>query len=256
MKIKLLSALFTLLITSFIYGQGSAGEGAKFEYRNLIDLPTAGILQKGNVSVTSDLMAAGVLISKIEVGTFENISFGISYGGSNLIGTGMPKWNKLPAVNFRFRMFDESISYPTFTLGFDSQGKGEYFDSSSRYDLKSPGFFAAASKNFSFLGYLSLHGVLNYSLEHKDGDNFANLMIGVEKTIGKRVSFLMEYDFAFNDNKSRNFGKGDGYLNVGVRWAMAEGFTLGVDLRDLLSNKKWSPGSADRAFKLEYIQSI
>ncbi|MBX2976868.1 MAG: hypothetical protein KF721_12100, partial [Ignavibacteriaceae bacterium] len=223
---------------------------------NLVDQPTAGILQKGNVSVTTDLMAAGVMISKIEVGVFEDISFGISYGGANLIGTGMPQWYRLPAVNFRFRMFNESLSYPTLTLGFDSQGKGEYFDSSGRYALKSPGFFAAAAKNFSFLGYLSLHGVLNYSLEHKDGDNFANLMVGFEKTIGKKVSFLMEYDFALNDNKSRNFGKGDGYLNVGIRWSMTEGFTLGLDLRDLLSNKKWSPGSADRAFKLEYIQSI
>lgn len=247
--------MLVLLFTTLVFGQGSAGEGAKYEYRSLIDLPTAGILKKGFVSITNDLMPEGVVISKIEVGVFENISFGISYGGGNLIGTGMPEWYKLPAVNFRYRIIDESLTLPTFTLGFDSQGKGNYFDSSSRYAIKSPGFFVAAAKNFEFLGYFSLHGTANYSLESTDGDNFVNLMVGAEKTIGKSVSLILEYDFALNDN-NKNYGKGDGYMNIGVRWAMAEGFTLGIDLRDLLSNKKWSPGAADRAFKMEYIRSI
>ncbi len=255
MKKTLLLASFLLIPASFLIAQGTAGTGAKFEYRSLIDMQTAGILQKGFVGVTSDVLPQGVLIEKLEVGVFNNISFGISYGGENLIGAGSPKWYKYPGVNIRFRIINESVSFPALTLGFDSQGKGVYFDSTSRYAIKSPGFFCAASKNFEFLGYLSLHGTLNYSLESKDGEDFVDLSIGCEKTLGDNVSLIGEYDFAFNDNSTR-YGAGNGYLNMGIRWAIGEGFTLGFDLRDLLDNKKWSPTTADRALRIEYIKSI
>lgn len=258
MKKLLLSALFVMLAANLNYlnAQGSAGEGAKYEYRSLIDMATAGILEKGFVGVTTDVLPDGVVIMKMEVGVFDNISFGISYGGANIIGAGTPRWYKWPGVNLRFRLFNESVTMPAVSLGFDSQGKGEYFDSTGRYAIKSSGFYGAMSKNFEFLGYMSLHGTVNYSLEGSDGDNFVNFKVGIEKTIGSNLSVIGEYDFAFNDNTTDYFGKGNGYLNIGVRLALSEGFTLGLDLRDLLTNKKWSPNSADRSIKLEYIQSI
>ncbi len=253
--IRLILALFVISV-SIIFAQGTAGTGAKYEYRYLIDMPTAGILNKGFVGVTSDVLPGGDLIERIEVGVFDNVSFGISYGGQNLIGAGSPIWYGYPGVNIRFRIMNETLSTPALTLGFDSQGKGEYFDSTSRYAIKSPGFFAAASKNFAFMGYLSLHGTVNYSLESKDGDDFVDLRVGAEKTLGENVSIIGEYDFAFNDNATKYFGNGDGYLNIGIRWSIGSGFTLGFDLRDLLANKKWSPSSADRALRIEYIRSI
>lgn len=254
MKKVLIAVIF--LVACNLFAQGTAGEDAKFEYRYLIDMPSSGILEKGYVNVSSDILPNGVLISRLEVGAFDGVSFGISYGGENLIGSGSPKWYKLPGVNLRFRLMDEALNMPALSIGFDSQGKGVYFDSSNRFEIKSPGFFASASKNFEFFGYLSLHGCVNYSLESKDGDNFLNMMVGFEKTIGKKVSFNMEYNFAFNDNAAKKFGKGNGYLNLGVRWSVGEGLTLGLDLRDLLNNKKWSPGAADRAIKMEFIKSI
>jgi Exopolysaccharide biosynthesis protein YbjH len=257
MKKGFITSIFLFIFSNLILAQGTAGENAKYEYRSLIDMPTAGILEKGFVGLTTDIMPAGVVIAKLEVGAFDNLSFGISYGGSNIIGTGTPSWYKLPGINLRFRLLDESLTLPALAVGFDSQGKGQYFDSTNRYEYKSPGFFAAASKNFAFLGYLSLHGTVNYSLESKDGDNFVNLYLGFEKTIGKSFSVVGEYNFTLNDNNSNDYyGKGHGYLNCGVRWAVGQGFTLGFDLRDLLDNKKWSPSVADRALKIEYIQSI
>jgi len=253
---KNISLILFLLISFKIFAQGSAGEDAKYQYRYLIDVPTSGVLDKGNVAVTNDIMPFGVLITKMEVGVFDGICFGISYGGENIVGSGSPRWFKLPGVNLRVRLFEEEMSFPAITLGFDSQGKGMYVDSTSRFTLKSPGFFASASKNYEFFGYLSFHGSMNYSLEHNDGDNFLNFMVGVEKTIGKKVSLLIEYDFAFNDNNSKDFGKGNGYCNLGVRWSLGDGLTLGMDLRDLFSNKRWNPGAADRAIRIEYIKAI
>lgn len=256
MKTISLTLALIFAFTSFIFSQGIAGTNAKYEYRYLIDMPTAGVLNKGFVGVTSDVLPGGDLIERIEVGVFDNVSFGISYGGLNIIGAGSPKWYGYPGIDFRFRIINETVNMPALTLGFDSQGKGQYFDSTSRYAVKSPGFFAAASKNFAFMGYLSLHSEINYSLESKDGDDFIDLRVGCEKTLGPDVSLIGEYDFAFNDNATRYYGSGNGYLNIGIRWSIGSGFTLGFDLRDLLDNKKWSPTTADRALRLEYIKSI
>jgi hypothetical protein len=253
---QILITIFISLFSSFSFAQGTAGEDAKYEYRYLIDMPSSGILDKGFVNVGSDVLPNGVVITKLEVGAFDGVSFGISYGGENIIGSGSPRWYKYPGVNLRFRLMEETLNFPALSIGFDSQGKGIFFDSSNRFEIKSPGFFVSGSKNFEMLGYLSIHGSLNYSLESKDGDNFLNLMLGVEKTIGKKVSINMEYNFAFNDNADKLYGKTNGYLNLGVRWSVGDGLTLGLDLRDLLSNKKWSPGSADRGIKIEFIKNI
>lgn len=247
---------FFIFLINLIFPQGTAGESAKYEYRYLIDMPTAGVLEKGMVGVTTDVLPAGVVVAKMEVGVFQNVSFGISYGAANLIGSGKPNWYELPGVNLRVRLINETLLLPALTIGFDSQGKGEEFENPKRYAIKSPGFFAAASKNFQLLGYLSLHGSINYSLEKNDGDNFVNLFVGVEKTLGSNFSVIAEYDFALNDNATSVFGDGKGYLNIGLRWAIGSGFTLGFDLRDLLQNKRWNPNAADRALRIEYLQSI
>ena len=255
MKIVILFCV-CLLVNINSFSQGTAGESAKYENRLLIDMPTAGILEKGFVGGSANVLPSGALVAILEVGVFDNISFGISYGGSNIIGAGSPGWYKYPGVNLRFRLFNESFTLPALTFGFDSQGKGPYFDSSGRYAVKSPGFFGAVSKNFAFMGFFSVHGTLNYTLENKDGDNYINLTMGFEKTIGATLSVIGEYDFALNDNNTKYFGDGNGYLNMGLRWVMGEGFTLGFDLRDLLTNKKWSPTTADRSIKIEYIRNI
>lgn len=254
---KILSVLIlAVLVTTNFFAQGTAGTNAKFEYRSLIDMPSAGILEKGFVGVTLDVLPYGNLISKIEVGVFDNISFGISFGGSNIIGSGKVDWYRYPGVNFRLRLLDETQTIPAITMGFDSQGKGAYLNDKSRYEIKSPGFYAAAAKNFEFLGYLSIHGILNYTLERKDGDKDINLGIGVEKTIGSQLSLVAEYDLGTNDDSETSIGDGKGYLNIGARWSPGAGFTIGFDLRDLINNKKFTTTAADRAIFVEYVKAI
>lgn len=262
MKILKLTSIFLLLgIRLFAQGSSSAGTDANFATPYLIDMPTAGILDKGLVGVEVNLLPEGVLVSRIQVGVFKNFSFGISYGAGNFIGSGEPNWYKLPGICLRARISEEDERNPAITLGFDSQGKGNYFSRTElgdidRYKIKSPGFFASISKNFALLGYLSLHGTANYSLERNDGDRDIDLQVGAEKTIGSSISLLAEYDFAINDNSKRSLGDGSGYFNIGVRWSLGNGLTLGVDLKDLLSNKKVQTGAADRALKVEFIKPI
>ncbi|MCZ7613550.1 MAG: YjbH domain-containing protein [Ignavibacteriaceae bacterium] len=123
--------------------QGSAGDMAKYEYRYLIDMPTAGVLERGVVGVTTEILPYGVLIASIEAGVFENVSIGISYGGDNLIGSGKVDWYNWPGVSIRGRIINEATFFPAITIGFDSQGKGIYEEDTDRFAIKSPGFFGS-----------------------------------------------------------------------------------------------------------------
>ncbi len=257
MKTKELIVVFVLLIlaTYSIYAQGSAGSKSDIEPRTLVDMNTAGILQRGMFAIGSEQLPEGVFILKMDVGVFNQFNFGISYGAANFVGKGEMKFYKYPGVNVRFRIFDEEPSFPAMVLGFDSQGKGEYLDSIRRFEVKSPGFFLVASKNFNFMGLMSLHGSLNYSLETSDQDKNLNIIVGVEKTIGSQVSVVAEYDFGLNDDENK-VGRGRGYLNAGIRWSIGKGLTIGFDFRNLTNNRISDTFGGDRAFRLEFASMI
>ncbi len=250
-----LSHTFVIIFAAFSSVFAQAGDQASASYRFLIDMPSTGVVPKGYVTVGNELLPGGVLLSRLDVGVFDGVSFGVSYGGLNVIGAGDVEWYKYPGVNLRVNLFKEGLSMPALTIGFDSQGKGRFFRGDDRYEIKSPGFFGSVSKNYGFLGYMSLHGTINYSIEQKEGDNFVNAMIGFEKTIGPKVSLMCDYNFGFNDNTAA-YGRGNGYLNVGLRWSVTPELTLGFDFRDLLNNKKWSPSTADRALRIDFMQKI
>jgi hypothetical protein len=254
-KILLLSIFFISFIFSISFAQGSAGTKSEIEPRYLVDMNTAGILQKGMFSIMTEQLPEGVFILKMDVGIFNQFNFGISYGAANFVGKGEMKFYKYPGVNVRFRLFDEEPSFPAILLGFDSQGKGEYLDSIRRFEVKSPGFYLVASKNFNFMGLLSLHGGLNYSLETSDQDKNLNIMVGVEKTIGQKISVVAEYDFGLNDDENK-VGRGRGYLNAGIRWSIGKGLTLGFDFRNLANNRITDTFGGDRAFRLEFAAMI
>jgi len=139
----------------------------------------------------------------------------------------------------------------------NTQGKGAFSDSLKRYKIESPGVFLASSKNYKFLGYLSLHGMLNYSFENKDGDENINFGAGLEKTIGPFISIIAEYNFALNDNSKNSFGDSKGYLNLGIRISAAKGLTLGIDFRDMLDNSNLSiQNGSERSVYIEYISLL
>jgi hypothetical protein len=257
MKSQFTKFFFLVLTFNFqiLFAQGSAGTKSEIEPRYLVDMNTAGILQKGMFAIMTEQLPNGVFILKMDVGIFNQFNFGISYGAANFVGKGEMKFYKYPGVNVRFRLFDEEPSFPAILLGFDSQGKGEFIDSIRRFEVKSPGFYLVASKNFNFMGLLSLHGGLNYSLETSDQDKNLNIMVGVEKTIGQQISVVAEYDFGLNDDENK-VGRGRGYLNAGIRWSIGKGLTLGFDFRNLSNNRITDTFGGDRAFRLEFAAMI
>jgi hypothetical protein len=252
----LLTVLCTIiLLPTALEAQSYAGDAATVEPTMIVDKPTAGILKRGSYSVRTNFFERGGVLVGISVGVFDNFSFGISYGGTSIIGYDKIQMNPLPGVNAKFRLVDEGVTMPALALGFDSQGKGPYVDSTSRYTIKSPGFYLAGSKNYSFMGNLSVHGGVNLSLERGDGDKDPNFYVGAEKSIGKDISIYAEYDFANNDNNSSSLGKGKGYLNFAFRWSWGKGLVVGFDLKNVFKNQD-RVTIGDRTLQLDFVGSF
>ncbi|MFN0159567.1 MAG: hypothetical protein ACKVRP_16005 [Bacteroidota bacterium] len=236
-----------------VLAQGSAGTGSNIEPRYVVDVPTAGMLPKASFAMDMDFYQEGGVLFGLSVGVLDQLSIGLSYGGSRLLGADEPIMNELPGVNVKVRIVEEGEDWPAIALGFDSQGRDGFLKDLDRYQIKSPGFYAALSRNYSLLGNLSVHGGINYSLERGDDDEDANVFAGVEKSIGSVFSLLMEYNVAANDSHAKAVGRGRGYLNFGARWSVGGGFTLGFNLKDIIKNGG-DISVANRTVRLEYIR--
>ena len=249
-------AFIVSVVSVAAFGQSNAGEAATIEPTMLIDKPTAGMLHRGNYSISANFYQQGGVLFGVAVGLLDQFSFGISYGGTDVIGSRKPRMNPSPGVNVKLRILDETSYSPAIALGFDSQGKEPYLENLKRYTIKSPGFYAVASQNYAFAGNLSLHGGVNLSMERNDGDKDLNAFIGAEKSLGKDISLLAEYDLAMNDNSASATGRRrGGYLNAALRWSWGKGLVVGINVKDIFKNQP-NVNAPNRTIQIEYVGSF
>jgi hypothetical protein len=243
-----------LVLGSFSIAQTSAGGSASIEPTMIIDKPTAGMLHRGSYSLNGNFFERGGILFTVSVGLLDRFNFGVSYGGTSILGTEKPLMNPYPGVNAKLRILEESSLTPALAVGFDWQGKGAYVDGLKRYTIKSPGFYAVVSQNFALAGYFSVHGGLNISTERGDGDKDLDFFVGAEKSIGKDISILGEYDAGLNDNSGDALGRnrGRGYFNLGLRWNWGRGLVLELDLKDIFKNQQ-DLTVGNRTIQIEYV---
>ena len=264
------SILFIVILFKSIFAQIEQ----PYPPLNLVSIPTAGTLPRGSFTFESLIIKDGGIVPRLCVGFTDNFSFGISYGIQNIIGDKKPIVNKpTPEVQLKYRVFDESDKMPAIVYGLDTQGKGYYhlqdtisIDSIrvlNRYDKKAWGAYMVISKNWNILGNLGLHMGINKSLaENNDGDTDFNLFFGIDKELNRSFSFLIDFDAAFNDNIGENeynlndltFGKGRGYLNAGIRWAISQNLMLEINFNDI--NQNTNAEYTNREIKVMYSESF
>jgi hypothetical protein len=275
---KLILRTFLTLLT-FLCNIGWSQIEQPYPPLNLVSIPTAGTLPRGSFTLESLLITDGGMVPRLSVGFTDNFSFGVSFGVQNLIGGNKPSINKTtPEVQIKYRIFDESEKMPALVYGLDTQGKGLYhsvdsifnshdaFDSTvtlNRYDQKAWGMYMVMSKNWNLLGNLGLHAGISKSLsENDDGDKDINVFFGIDKELNRSFSLLVEYDAALNDNlgggdyalNDITFGKGKGYLNAGIRWAMSPNLMLEINFNDI--NQNTNSEYTNREIKVMYSESF
>jgi hypothetical protein len=199
--------------------------------------PTAGIVAHREYRLTARAMPESCMLLGALVGYKDVVHAGVSYGVFNLIDVGDPVFYDHVGFDVRVRFAAES-RWPAFAGGFDSQGWGPYDGTLRRYERKSPGFYLVASKNWnSFAGDLSVTAGANYTLETRDDDRSPNFYAGAEWLIARRVSFLVDFDAALNDNAEDGvYGEGGVYVDAGIRAILGETVSLMLVFSDLTHN--------------------
>ena len=242
-----------LLLIATAHPQGSAGTNAVVEPRALVDVPTAGMLPNHNLAVDMNFFQRGGVLAGFSVGIVDRLLIGVTYGGTSLLGTDKIVWNPRPGFNIKLRLLNESILIPAIALGFDSQGRESFLDSLDRYNIKSLGFYAVGSKNYQMLGFFSVHGGVNYTLDQGDDNRNLNIFGGVEKSLGPFAAGFAEYNFNLNDDSRGMLGKVRGYFNLGIRVSIGNGYTVGFNLKGI-SNDMQDISAGNRTMQIEYVK--
>jgi len=212
----------------------ASAQGAEGELVRLVDNPTAGLVDKGRFSVDMRMFPEGGLVGQLQAGIMRRLTIGLSFGGEGVIGNDPIDWYPRVEAAARYRVLEESQALPAFALGYETQGYGPR--AGDRYQVKSKGFFVAASKNYvSGFGQFGVHAGINWSRESDDDDG-ASGWVGIDKTINEELSVVAEYDFALNDNEDESLGSGRGYLNGAAYWSPVQGLSLGILLKNVLQN--------------------
>lgn len=235
--------------------------------RWLVDMPTAGTLHRGYYNISFRFYPHGGALGYADIGLSSRFMMGISFGGEGVISSADPDWNPSIEFGLKFRVIDEMDYFPAVSVGFSSQGSGEYSSSLERYAFKSRGFYAVASRSFYFYQWTAgWHFGVNYSRETKiDDDKDINVFGGFDATFKYNLALAMEYDAALNDDRSALpdsaktaypfAGKGRGYLNMSIKWLFAENLELEVILKDLLVNRRESD-TFTRELRITYIDNF
>ncbi|MCL2689871.1 MAG: hypothetical protein FWE57_08515 [Chitinispirillia bacterium] len=246
------AAVSILVISSLLSAQES------IQPRRLVDVHTAGVLPKSHYDIECRFYPAGYTgyqsgtLMGLNVGLTDRFTVGLSYGGEGIIGRrGNARGNPAPGILVKYRLFEERYALPALALGYDHQGSSGMANAGmfgyDGYVFKSPGFFAALSKNYIMLNIIQigLHGAGNYSLEGRDSISWPNAMGGVDITINDELTLVAEYDCAFNDrtgSKDKYFSPFNGFFNLGIRWAFSHNFALQFDAKDIFEKKLYTAG--------------
>ena len=199
--------------------------------------PTAGIMSHREYRFQARLTPESSVQGGARLGFKDRAQIGVFYGAQRLIEMGDPTFNDHLGFEVRVRVVEED-RWPAIAVGFDSQGWYEYNGADERYQRKSLGFYAVASRNWrSFAGDLSVHLGANYSLERADGDDAPGMFGAADWTIAGRVSLLGDIGTAWNDDtRDGRYGEGGIYVDAGVRVALGDHLGLMVVFSDLTKN--------------------
>ena len=141
---------------------------------DLVTIPTSGTLPKGSFTLEALLINGGGILPKLSIGITDHFFIGLSYGIQDFISEQVPTLNKpTPEIQIRYRLYEETHSFPAIVIGLDTQGKGRYLTKESlgnnsysnfqRYEQKAWGTYVVASKNWNLAGNLGVvGGVIDY----------------------------------------------------------------------------------------------
>ncbi|MBI4387199.1 MAG: hypothetical protein HY551_07440 [Elusimicrobia bacterium] len=186
----------------------------------LVDLPTAGVLDYGGYSARTRFYSNGGVVGWANFGIFQRLNIGTSLNVDKLIGTGTPVQITRPDLQVKFRFYDGDRVIPAFAIGFDGQGY-LYNRQDLKYNQRQRGLYVIGSQEIGLPG-LQAHGGANIS---DFNSNAIFGAMGLSVNIEDRVLLMAEWDNIQNYVDSR--------FNSGIRFYISPAFHLDFAVRGI-----------------------
>lgn len=238
----ILGAVCVLASQAFAGKEDKKSENVVLPDIELIDIPTAGILDYYGFQVKTRAYSGGGVITALDFGVLERLNLGAAMAVDTLIGSGSPKMRQ-PQMQVKFRFFDGGFYIPAAALGYD--GQGYYYDGGAKkYQEKGKGLYLVGSKEVGVANFVA-HAGLNVP----DFDNrYLFGFLGVNYTLEDKLAFLAECDNLFHRNNPYR-------LNLGTRFYITPYFQLDMGVRELNAGGHFSGGQprrTERVVQLRY----
>ena len=234
--------LFSTLSVSLILLSSSAyaaREEVKDQSIEIIDAPTAEILDHYGYFENFRFGTAGALQTKTAFGVLPRLNLGFGLDGEQVIGTGSARLNK-PTINVKFRFFDGEGWIPAMALGYDGQGYVWNKDI-NRYQQREMGFYFAATHEI-FVPDLNWTFGVNRSDFESGGATRG--FTGLEYVYHHTVGFEGEYVNAFSSTERR--------INFGLKYFVTPVFTVEAIGRNIPNSVNTTHNETERIVRLAY----
>lgn len=201
----------------FLLGGGALRAGAPV--MELIDVPTAEVLDRYGFDSTFRFYSGGGMLAKTHFGVFPRLNVGFALDTDGFVGNDSVDVHK-PTLNVRYRFFDGQRNLPALAVGYD--GQGYFFDNAAdQYAQREKGLFLVGSGEI-IVPDLSLHAGLN--MYDFNNDSVYGFM-GLRYLYHDVLAFHGEWDNIRVGRESR--------LNAGIGWWITPSFSVEFAGRDM-----------------------
>ncbi|MFA5859400.1 MAG: hypothetical protein WC955_10080 [Elusimicrobiota bacterium] len=200
----------------------------------MIDAPTAEVVDHESVLVNFRVYENGGLLTKIVFGVINRLQLGLTMDIAKVIGRDQPELHQ-PQLDIKFRFFDGNVYVPALALGYNSQGY-LYNELLKQYAHREKGLYLVASREI--VDGLELHlGTNVYDFEK---DIFYGFL-GMSWLLGERFMTCFELDNIRNSDEVR--------VNFNLAAKFTDNLTMELAVRDMVVAANHSP---DRVLKITY----
>jgi hypothetical protein len=210
MKKVLVSVFFVIAACGLLHA-------AQARNMELVDVPTANTLLKGEIRADFKFSPGGGILSRLYIGIFERLYIGGAFNVNNVIGSGTVQ-PEIPDFTCKIRITDDEGAVPAISLGYEGQGY---------MNLPAKGIFLAVTKEISAGIIIQLTGAV-YT------DNFVHfgqdigLGAGFAVGITRELNACAEVDGIPGYAKGRiNFGIGYFFdpieIDIGFKFGFGDG---------------------------------
>lgn len=239
---KTLFFAVVVAVFSIVPPAGAGEQSVMLPDTELIDQPTAGILDYYGFLAKTRFFHNGGVLGWLQFGVLQRLNLGASMQADRLIGTESSIRFVRPEIQVKFRFYDGGQYIPALAIGYD--GQGYFYDSGrKKYQEKGRGIYLAGSQEV-FVPGLLVHPGFNVS----DFDSSGVFgFIGVNYTIEEKLSLMMEWD---NINTIK-----DSRFNCGTRIYVTPFFHLDLAVRGIAGGGHFKNGQArkpERIIQLRY----